>query len=146
MGMPSLTSLLDFKLDLCTLLISFVQKLLAIPILFYPIPFLKFSKVKGCPRVGPDRVVPNTDSTRSGRVAENQTRNRPPITKGRFGSGFKKRSVGSVETDERRRWAEEDETSSDLVGGERNVADLSLNIAGSKPKLPIWAYTSSIRA
>ena len=135
--MPSLTSLLDFKLDLCTLLISFVRKLLAIPILFYPIPFLKFSKVKGCSRVGPDRVCaqPGLDPLRS--VAENQTRNRPPITTGRFGSGFKKRSVGSVETDERRRRAEEDETSSDLVGGERNVAYLSLNVAGSKPKLPI---------
>ena len=136
--MPSLTSLLDFKLDLCTLLISFVQKLLAIRLfLSYPIPFLKFSKGKGCPRVGPDRVCaqPGLDPLRS--VAENQTRNRPPITTGRVGSGFKKRSVGSVETDERRRRAEEDETSSDLVGGERNVADLSLNIAGSKPKLPI---------
>ena len=68
MGMPSLTSLLDFKLDLCTLLISFVQKLLAIPILFYPIPFLKFSKVKGCSRVGPDRVCaqPGLDPLRSG--------------------------------------------------------------------------------
>ena len=85
-------------------------------------------------RVG---FVPNPDSTRSSRVGENQTRNRPPITTGRVGSDSKKRSVGSVETDERRRQAEKNEPSSDLVGGERNLTDQSLNIAGSKPKLPI---------
>ena len=61
--------------------------------------------------------VPNSDSTRSGRVGENQTRNRLSITMGRVGSGSKKRLVGSVETDERRQRAKEDEISSDLVGG-----------------------------
>ena len=90
--------------------------------------------VHGSGRVG---FVPNPDSTRSGRVGENQTRNGPPITTGRVGSDSKKRSVGSVEIDERRRRAEENEPLSDLVGGERNVIDLSLNIAESKLKLPI---------
>ena len=63
--------------------------------------------VHGSSRVG---FVPNPDSTRSGRVGENQTRNRPPITTGRVGSDSEKRSVGSVETDEQRQWAEENET------------------------------------
>ena len=73
--------------------------------------------VHGSVRVG---FVPNPDSTRSGRVGENQTRNRPLITTGRVGSDSKKRSVDSVETDERRRqrrrtnrrqiWSEESET------------------------------------
>ena len=58
---------------------------------------------------------------------------------GRVGSGSKKRLVGSVETDERRRQTEEDKTLLDLVGGEQNVIDLSLKIARSKPKLPIRA-------
>ena len=61
--------------------------------------------------------VPNLDSTRSGWVGENQTHNRLSITMGRVGSGSKKRLVGSVETDERRRRAKEDKMSSDLVGG-----------------------------
>ena len=90
--------------------------------------------------------VPNPDSTCLGWVEENQTRNRQPITTSRVGLGSKKQSVGSVETDEWRRRAEEDETSSDLVRGKQNIADLSLNIAGSKPKSPIQAYTSPIQA
>ena len=72
--------------------------------------------------------MPNPDSTCSGQVGENQTRNRPPITTGRVRLGSKKRSVGSVEIDERWRRAEKDETSSNLVGGVRNVANLSLHV------------------
>ena len=103
---------------------------------FLRIPSYTMRHKWGSPRVG---FVPNSDSTCSGQVGENQTCNQLPITMGRVGSGSKKRSVGSVEIDERRRQAEEDKKLSDLVGGEQNVIDLSLKIAGSKPKLPIRA-------
>ena len=71
--------------------------------------------VHGSGRVG---FVPISNSTRSGQVGENQTRNQLPITTGRVGSDSKKRSVGSVETDECWRRGEENELSSDMVGGE----------------------------
>ena len=81
----------------------------------------------------------NLDSTCSGRVGEEQTRNWPLITTGRVGSDSKKWLVSSIETDKRWQQAEENETLSNLVGGERNVTDMSLNIVRSKAKLSIWA-------
>ena len=81
----------------------------------------------------------NLDSTCSGRVGEEQTRNWPLITTGRVGSDSKKWLVSSVETNERQRQAKENETLLNLVGGERNITDLSLNIIRSKAKLSIRA-------
>ena len=82
-------------------------------------------------------------------MGENQTRNWLPITTGWVRSDSKKWSIDSVETDELQRQAKENEPSSDLVGGERNVTDRSLhvtdlsdflkNIARSEPK---WSYLS----
>ena len=87
---------------------------------YHLLPELNILSTRGVHGSGRVRFVPNPDSTRSGRVEENQTRNRPPITTGRVGSDYKKRSVGSVETDERQRqrrrtnhrriWSEESET------------------------------------